>query len=85
MTVALYLLWMASVPPLPFEVQISALIGYRHNYDRSLGETEILAPVEFLMSENLAAPLLSAIALKIFIRVRLARSCVSPFNIVDMF
>lgn len=37
------------------------------------------------MSENLAAPLLSAIALKIFIRVRLARSCVSPFNIVDMF
>lgn len=36
------------------------------------------------MSENLAAPLFSAIALKIFIRVRLARSCVSPFNIVGM-
>ena len=36
------------------------------------------------MSENLAAPLLSAIALKIFIRVRLALSCVSPFNIVGM-
>jgi hypothetical protein len=27
---------------------------------------------------------LSAIALKILIRVRLARSCVSPFNIVGM-
>ena len=40
------------------------------------------SPVEFLMSENLAAPLFSAIALKIFILVRLARSCVSPVNIV---
>jgi hypothetical protein len=40
------------------------------------------SPVEFLMSENRAAPLFSAIALKIFILVRLARSCVSPVNIV---
>lgn len=40
-------------------------------------------PVEFLISENLAAPFLSAIALKILIRVRLARSCVSPVNVVD--
>ena len=37
-------------------------------------------PVENLISEKPATPFLSAIALRIFILVRLARSWVSPVN-----